>query len=198
MEQVKTINGNLKWYALSVMSNQEKSVKKNILREVDRNELDSVVTNIEIPMEKILSFKNGKKIIKEKITMPGYLLIEADLTYGEIMPILKRTTGVFGFISDSRGKDENSKPQPLRKNEVERLLNIEEDKDEDLLWTFATGDPVKILSGPFATFEGEITAINDEKKKMNVNVMIFGRETPVELDYTQVDKLFDNSTNTPS
>ena len=193
MEITQNKNTELKWYAINVISNQEKSIKKNILREIERNKLENIITNIEIPTEKILSFKNGKKIVKEKLTMPGYILIEANLNYGETIPIIKNTKGVFGFISDGRGKNENSRPQPLRQSEVDRLLNIEEVSDDKLIWSFNVGDSVKILQGPFATFNGTITSINDEKQKMGVNVVIFGRETPLELEYTHVDKLFDNS-----
>lgn len=190
METTERKTMGLKWYAINVMSNQEKSIKKNILREIERNGLEEVIQSVEIPMEKVLTFKNGKKHVKEKITMPGYILLEADLSYGEVMPIIKHTQGVFGFISNGR-KSENTRPQALRLSEVQRMLDIKEEADDDLLWAFEVGNAVKILQGPFATFEGVITSINDEKQKMNVNVMIFGRETPVELDYVHVDKLFE-------
>lgn len=191
METTETTK--LKWYALNVMPNQEKSIKKNILREIERNNLGNAISSVEIPIEKILTFKNGKKSVKEKITMPGYILIEADLNNGEVLPIVKNTQGVFGFITDGRVKNENSRPQPLRKSEVERILNIEEKDDDELLWKFEIGNRVKILQGPFSTFEGVITSLNEDKQKMNVNVIIFGRETPVELDYTHVDKVFEKN-----
>ena len=191
-EQIETkiLNKNLKWYAMNIASNQEKSIKKNILKEIGLTGLENYITNLEIPMKKELTFKNGKKVIKERITMPGYLLIEADLTNGEIIPMMKNMKGVFGFITSTRDKGADAKPAPLRNFEVDRLLErTGEITEEDLILRFVKGDVVRILEGPFATFEGEITTIDEQKKRVDVMVIIFGRETPLNLEFNQIDKL---------
>jgi transcriptional antiterminator NusG len=178
-EQVK------KWYVIRAISGKEKKIKQYIEVEINRIGMSNYVSQILIPTEKIYQIRNGKKISKERPYFGGYILIEAALI-GEIPHTIKNITGVIGFLGDKNGD-----PVPLRMNEVNRILgNVDElaDKDEELNIPFIVGETVKVVDGPFNSFSGVIEEINEEKKKLKVMVKIFGRKTPLELGYLQVEK----------
>lgn len=178
-EQVK------KWYVIRAISGKEKKIKQYIEVEINRIGMSDYVSQILIPTEKIYQIRNGKKISKERPYFGGYILIEAALI-GEIPHTIKNITGVIGFLGDKNGD-----PVPLRMNEVNRILgNVDElaDKDEELNIPFIVGETVKVVDGPFNSFSGVIEEINEEKKKLKVMVKIFGRKTPLELSYMQVEK----------
>ena len=178
-EQVK------KWYVIRAISGKEKKIKQYIEVEINRIGMTDYVSQILIPTEKIYQIRNGKKISKERPYFGGYILIEAALI-GEIPHTIKNVTGVIGFLGDKNGD-----PVPLRMNEVNRILgNVDElaDKDEELNIPFIVGETVKVVDGPFNSFSGVIEEINEEKKKLKVMVKIFGRKTPLELGYLQVEK----------
>jgi transcription termination/antitermination protein NusG len=173
-----------KWYVVRATSGQEKKVKGYIEAELDRENLRHLVPQILIPTEKVRQERNGKKIIKEKNYFPGYILIEAKLE-GELEHTIKNVSGVIGFLA------ERGIPAPMRKNEINRILGIVDDlaeAGESLSINFLHGEYVKVLEGPFKGFNGVIEEINEEKRKLKVVVTIFGRKTPVELNYTQVEK----------
>ena len=179
VEQVK------KWYVIRAISGKEKKIKQYIEVEINRIKMNDYVSQILIPTEKIYQIRNGKKISKERPYFGGYILIEAALI-GEIPHTIKNITGVIGFLGDKNGD-----PVPLRMNEVNRILgNVDElaDKDEELNIPFIVGETVKVVDGPFNSFSGVIEEINEEKKKLKVMVKIFGRKTPLELGYLQVEK----------
>lgn len=176
----------MRWYVLRAISGKEKKVKEYIENEIARGDLQGFVSQVLIPAEKVYQIRNGKKISKERSFYPGYVLIEAALV-GEVTHILRNIPNVIGFLNDIKGGD----PVPLRPNEVNRILGkVDElaDTGEELNTPFVVGETVKVIDGPFNGFNGTIEAINEEKKKLQVMVKIFGRKTPLELSFLQVDK----------
>lgn len=184
--EIKT-NEKMNWYALYVMPNKERKTKEDILRSVQDNNLDDYVTNVEVPMEKYWTFVRNKKTLKERVMVPGYIMVRADLSNGEVLPVLKNVKNVLSFVTAER-KSVDPKPSPLSKKEVDKFLNIVEDNVTKVDYKFDIGDQVEVLDGPFSSFVGVVDVNNSETKKMRVNINIFGRETPVELDYNQVKK----------
>jgi len=181
----ETTTGNKKWYVIRAISGKEKKVKQYIESEIARNGLENHIAQVLIPMEKFYQIKDGKKISKERAHLPGYVLIEAELS-GEIPHIIQNTTGVIGFLG-AKG----TAPTPLRQSEVNRILGIVDDlvdSEEVINIPFVVGETVKVTDGPFNSFSGVIEEVNEEKKKLKVMVKIFGRKTPLELSYMQVEK----------
>jgi transcription termination/antitermination protein NusG len=173
-----------KWYVVRAISGQEKKVKAQIETELARAGLADFVPQVLIPMEKVYQIKNGKKTSKERSFYPGYILIHADLV-GEVAPVIKGINGVVGFLGS---KDI---PIPLRANEVARILGTvdeQAEKGETAIEPFIVGETVKVTDGPFSGFSGTIEEVYEEKKKLKVMVKIFGRRTPLELNYVQVEK----------
>ncbi len=179
VEQVK------KWYVVRTISGKEKKVKQYLESELNRLKLNEVVSQVLIPMEKIYQIKGGKKISKERNFFPGYILVEAALA-GEIPHLIENIPGVINFLG-VKGES----PTPLRMTEVNRILGrVDElaDSEEKVVVPYIVGEPVKVIDGPFNSFTGTIEEINEEKKKLKVMVKIFGRKTPLELGYMQVEK----------
>lgn len=175
-----------KWYVLRAIGGKEKKVKEYLENEIARGDLQGFVTQVLIPTEKVFQIRNGKKISKERSFYPGYVLIEATLV-GEVVHTLRNIPNVIGFLGDTKGGD----PVPLRQNEVNRILGkVDElaDSGEELNIPFVMGETVKVIDGPFNGFNGTIEVINEEKKKLQVMVKIFGRKTPLELSFLQVEK----------
>jgi transcriptional antiterminator NusG len=176
----------MRWYVVRAISGKEKKVKEYIEMEIDRAGLQEKIGQILIPTEKIFQIRNGKKISKERNFFPGYVLIEAILE-GEIIHTLKNIPNVIGFL----GAEKGGEPMPMRMSEVNRILGkVDEltEGDEELNIPFIVGETVKVIDGPFNSFTGTIEEINEEKKKLKVMVKIFGRKTPLELNYMQVEK----------
>jgi transcription termination/antitermination protein NusG len=173
-----------KWYVVRAISGNEKKVKQYIENEINRLNLKEFVSQVLIPTEKIYQIRKGKKVSKERNYFPGYVLIEAVLT-GEIPHIIKNVPGVIGFLG-SKGE-----PVPMRPAEVNRILGKVDElslKEEELNIPFIVGETVTVVDGPFNSFSGVIEEINEEKKKLKVMVKIFGRKTPLELSFMQVEK----------
>jgi len=174
-----------KWYVLRAIGGKEKKAKEYIESEISRLGLQDYVAQVLIPTEKVYQIRNGKKISKERNYYPGYVLVEAALV-GEIPHILKDIPNVIGFLG-SKGDE----PVPLRLSEVNRILGkVDElaESDEEIINTFFVGENVKVVDGPFNSFSGVIEEVNDEKRKLKVMVKIFGRKTPLELSFLQVEK----------
>jgi transcriptional antiterminator NusG len=174
-----------KWYVLRAIGGKEKKVKEYIESEISRLELQEYISQVLIPTEKVYQIRNGKKISKERSFFPGYILIEANLV-GEMTHILKNIPNVIGFL-----ESEGDKPTPLRQSEVNRILGkVDElaESDEEINVPFFVGETVKVIDGPFNSFNGIIEEVNEEKKKLKVMVKIFGRKTPLELSFMQVEK----------
>ncbi|AFR34965.1 transcription termination/antitermination protein NusG [Riemerella anatipestifer] len=177
----------LKWYVLKAVSGQENKVKSYIENEIQRFKLEDFVSQIVIPMEKTIQMRNGKKVQKEKPYYPGYLMVEANLT-GEVPHIIKNIPGVISFLSLTKGGD----PVPMRKSEVNRMLGRMDELSQfatDVDIPYVVGESVKVIDGPFNGFNGTIEKIHEDKKKLEVMVLIFGRKTPLELNYMQVEKI---------
>lgn len=178
-------SGEKRWYVVRAISGKEKKIKENIEAEIKRAKLGKFVSQVLIPTEKVIQIRGGKKISKERNYFPGYILIEADLT-GEVPHTIRHVPGVLGFLGSKNGE-----PTPLRLPEVNRILGkVDElaESTEKINIPFYVGDTVKIIDGPFNTFTGTIEEVNEEKKKLKVTVKIFGRKTPLELSYMQVEK----------
>ncbi len=174
-----------KWYVVRAISGKEKKIKQYIETEISRLHLEDYVSQVLIPTEKIYQIRQGKKVSKERSFFPGYVLIEACLE-GEVSHIISNVNGVIGFLG-ARGEA----PAPLRIAEVNRILGkVDElaDSDEILNVPYLVGESVKVIDGPFNSFTGIIEEVNEEKKKLKVMVKIFGRKTPLELSYMQVEK----------
>ncbi len=175
-----------KWYVIKAISGQEKKVKSYIESELTRLNLINFVSQVLIPTEKIIQIRNGKKITKERNYFPGYILIEANLN-GEVKHTIRNTPGVLGFLTETKGGE----PIPLRPSEINRILGkVDEltDSEGTIETNFVVGESVKIINGPFNGFTGIIEEVNTEKKKLRVTVKIFGRKTPVELNFGEVEK----------
>ncbi len=175
-----------KWYVLRTIGGKEKKVKEYIESEIANAGLQEYVSQVLIPTEKVYQIRNGKKVSKERNFFPGYLLIEAALV-GEIPHMLKNITNVIGFLGDTKGGD----PVPMRQSEVNRILGrVDEmaENNEEINIPYVVGETVKVTDGPFNGFNGIIEEINEEKKKLKVMVKIFGRKTPLELSFMQVEK----------
>lgn len=175
-----------RWYVVRAVSGKEKKVKEYIEIEVGRLGLEDYVSQVLIPQEKVYQIRKGKKVSKDRSFFPGYVLVEAALV-GEIPHMIKNLPNVIGFLSGTKGGD----PLPLRPTEVNRILGkVDElaESDEEINIPFIVGESVKVIDGPFNSFTGVIEEINEEKKKLKVSVKIFGRKTPVELSYMQVEK----------
>ncbi|MBR3884407.1 MAG: transcription termination/antitermination factor NusG [Bacteroidaceae bacterium] len=172
------------WYVLRAISGKEAKVKEYIETDVKLRGLTDMVSQVLIPTEKVVQVRNGKRIVKERNYLPGYVLVEAELV-GEIAFMLRNTPNVLGFLG---GMD---KPTPIRQSEINRILGTVDELQEtaeDTSLEFTLGEVVKVNYGPFSGFNGTIEEINTEKKRLKVMVKIFGRSTPVELGYMQVDK----------
>jgi transcriptional antiterminator NusG len=175
-----------KWYVVRAIAGKEKKVKEYLDNEINRLKLNDLITQVLIPTEKVYQIRNGKKVSKERIFYPGYVLIEAVLV-GEVPHTIKDIPNVIGFLGDPKTND----PIPLRQSEVNRILGkVDElaESEEELNVPFFVGETVKVIDGPFNSFSGVIEEVNDEKKKLKVMVKIFGRKTPLELSFMQVEK----------
>ena len=177
-EQIK------KWYVVRAISGKEKKVKEYLESEINRLGLQDYISQILIPTEKIYQVRKGKKVSKERNYFPGYVLIEAALV-GEIPHIIRNIPNVLGFLGTG------SEPSPIRQAEANRILGkVDElaEQGEGINVPFIVGETVKVIDGPFNSFTGVIEEINEEKKKLKVMVKIFGRKTPLELNFMQVEK----------
>ncbi|MBL7927338.1 MAG: transcription termination/antitermination factor NusG [Bacteroidia bacterium] len=174
-----------KWFVVRAISGKEKKVKQYIDMEVARLGIEQYVAQVLIPTEKVYLIKNGKKISKERSYLPGYVLIEASLV-GEIPHIIQNIPGVINFLGPK-----NEPPAPLRQAEVNRILGkVDElaDTEEVMNIPYVVGETVKVIDGPFNSFSGTIEEVHEDKRKLKVMVKIFGRKTPLELSYMQVEK----------
>lgn len=174
------------WYVLRAISGKEAKVKEVLDGAIRNTGLGNYVFQVLIPTEKVLSVRNGKKVVKEKNLYSGYVFVECILT-GEVLYELRNTTNVIDFL---RGRGKNAAPEALRESEVLRMMGT---ADEMIDTTddgndYMVGETVKVTFGPFSGFSGTIEEVNREKKKLKVMVKIFGRKTPLELENSQVER----------
>ncbi|GAA4411745.1 transcription termination/antitermination protein NusG [Advenella faeciporci] len=174
-----------RWYVVHVYSGMEKSVHKALLERIERAGLQTSFGRILVPSEEVIEVKGGQKSITERRIFPGYVLVEMDLT-DETWHLVKNTNRVTGFLGGS-----GNRPTPISEKEVEKILSqIEEggEKPRPKI-LFEVGETLRVKEGPFADFNGNVEEVNYEKSKVRVSVTIFGRATPVELDFSQVEKV---------
>lgn len=182
-----------KWYVLRVVSGKERKIKEYLDKDIVRNGWDQYILQIFLPVEKVYKVLNGKKVMRERNFYPGYIMIE--VLHGklsdEMIQHLSNITNVMHFLTDGKGSKGNI--ISLRKSEVNKMLGkVDEMADAGgmtMSEPFIVGETIKIIDGPFNDFNGVIEEVTDEKKKLKVQVKIFGRATPVELSYMQVEKL---------
>ncbi len=182
----QSVDNQAKWYVLRAIGGKEKKVKSYIESEISRLKLNDYVTQVVIPTEKVYQIRNGKKISRERNYFPGYVFVQAVLS-GEVPHILKNVPNVISFLSETRGGD----PVPLRPAEVNRMLGKADElleSEEAITVPYFVGESVKVTDGPFNDFSGVVEEVNEEKKKLKVMVKIFGRKTPLELSFMQVEK----------
>jgi len=172
------------WYVVHTQTGHEDRVKTHLEKRIKNANVDTLVTQILIPTQKVSEVRNGKKKIMERKFFPGYVLIEMELN-DDIWYLIKNTPGITGFIGPG------AKPQPLRENEVAGILKQAEESKEKPMpkVVFEKGESVKIIEGPFTNFNGEIEEVHPAKGKIKVMVAIFGRSTPVELEFWQAEKI---------
>jgi transcriptional antiterminator NusG len=172
------------WYVLRVASGREESVKEGLLKKIQLAGLQDSIPTVLVPTEKVSEIKGGKKRFKERKLYPGYIIVEMDLT-DDVWYLIKDTNGIGDFVGSFQ------KPTPLQPSEVEKILNTLKTKDEapEVKIDLEPGDRVKIKEGPFENFDGAVQEIFPTKGQVQVIVTIFGRATPVDLEYWQVEKI---------
>lgn len=178
---------NQKWYVLRAISGKETKVKEVLDAAIKNTDLGRFVSQVLIPTEKVYTTRNGKKVLKERTLYSGYVFVKAQLT-GEVMFELRNTTNVIDFL---RGRAKNSQPEPLREEEVLSMMGTADELQQpvdEAIADFIEGEPVKVIFGPFSGFSGVVKEVNIEKKKIKVEVKIFGRGTDLELEYSQVER----------
>ena len=178
-----------RWYVVHTQSGYEKKVKSNLEARISSMNMEERIHEVVIPMEDVVEFKNGKKVVVQKKVFPGYLLVRCDLD-DDSWYVIRNTPGVTGFVG------QGAKPSPLRRRDVETFLLVKTDEQGEAAkrsakpkLDYELGETVRVKEGPFADFSGEIIEINEDQLKLKVLVNIFGRETPVELEFSQVAKL---------
>jgi len=182
-----TDNNVKKWYVVRAVSGQENKVKNYIETEISRLGMADYISQVLVPTEKVVTVRDGKKIAKDRVYFPGYVMVEANLT-GEIPHIIKSITGVIGFLGETKGGD----AVPLRLSEVNRMLGKVDElsvKTDNVSIPFTVGETIKVTDGPFNGFNGTVEKVNEDKRKLEVMVKIFGRKTPLELSFMQVEKV---------
>ncbi|AWU43621.1 transcription termination/antitermination factor NusG [Blattabacterium sp. (Cryptocercus kyebangensis)] len=176
-----------KWYVLKTISGQENKVKLYIENEVINNGFKECIGKVLVPIEKVIQMRRGKKIHREKVHYPGYVMIETNLEL-EAVHAIKNVPGVINFLSEGRG----GSAIPMRKEEVNKMLGKMDqlsESYENISIPFIIGETIKVIDGPFNGFNGTIEKINEEKRKLELAVLIFGRKTPLELNFTQIEKI---------
>lgn len=171
------------WYVIHTLTGQEEKVRTSLQRAIDEGKMADAVSQVLVPMERVSEVKAGKKKISQRRVFPGYVLVQMALT-DESWYLIKSTPGVAGFVGSS------VRPVPLREEEVAQILQATQEKMERPTpkVIFDKGEGVRITEGPFNNFNGVVEEVNPEKGKLKVMVSIFGRSTPVELEYWQVEK----------
>ena len=184
---------NKKWYVLRAAGGKEKKAKEYLEKEIERRSLQDLVSQVLVPTEKVYKIRDGKRVCTERLYFPGYVLIEAELT-GELQHIIRNEIPhLSGFLTEKRdaGKTQEKIPVAIREDEVRRILGEQDEQattEAETVVDYKAGDAVKITDGPFNGFDGTVEEIVEDRSKLKVMVMIFGRKTILELNFTQVTK----------
>ena len=182
MAAYKKVPADTEWFSLRVISGKEKKTRDTILYEAEEADLRDYIGDILVPSENVVEMREGKKRVRNKVFFPGYILINLRLTK-EIRYLVENVPGVISFVGPK------GEPSPLRDDEINRIMGEVEGKEgrEVLARKYQVGDPIKVIDGPFVDFTGFVEEVNEDKQKIKVTVSIFGRPTPVELDFLQVE-----------
>ncbi|MBF4986811.1 transcription termination/antitermination protein NusG [Methylophilus sp. 14] len=174
----------MRWYAVQAFSGMEKSVKAGLEERIIRSNLQDQFGDILVPVEEVVELKNGQKTISERRLYPGYVLVQMEMT-DESWHLVRSTPRVTSFIGGTA-----QRPTPIKDKEVEIILRRMDDSKSNPTqkMTFEKGESVRVIDGPFKDFSGSVEEVNYDKNKLRVSVVIFGRATPVELDFAQVEK----------
>jgi len=176
---------NKRWYVVHAYSGMEKAVERNLRERIDRSGLQDKFGRILVPMEEVVELKNGKKSVTERRFFPGYVLVEMEMA-DETWHLVKHTNKVTGFVGGAKNR-----PAPISASEVLKIVHQMQEGVEKprpkVEWS--VGELVRVKEGPFTDFNGAIEDVNYDKSKVRVSVTIFGRATPVELDFSQVEKV---------
>jgi transcription termination/antitermination protein NusG len=179
------VSNNKRWYVVHAYAGMEKAVERNLRERIDRSEMQSKFGQILVPVEEVVELKNGKRTVSERRFFPGYVLVEMEMA-DDTWHLVKHTNKVTGFVGGAKNR-----PSPISEAEVLKIVHqMQEGVDKPrpkVLWE--VGELVRIKEGPFADFNGAVEDVNYEKSKVRVSVTIFGRATPVELDFTQIEKV---------
>jgi len=172
-----------RWYSVSVLSNFEKKIAEQIRTSVAEQGLEDDIDEVLVPTEEVIEVRRGKKVTTERRFMPGYVLVHMEMS-DQGYHLINSINRVTGFLGPQ------GRPMPMRDAEVNQILNRVQEGEEapKLMISFEVGEKVKVNDGPFEDFDGMVEGVDDENQKLKVSVSIFGRETPVELDFTQVTK----------
>jgi len=183
IKSIDTIEDQFNWFSLRVISGKERTVEENIMYESKVSKIEDNIEEVFVPFEKVVQIRNNKKVIKERVFFPGYILIKMKLNK-VTKYFIENIQGVISFVGP-KGKN----PTPLRESEIKKIFGEVERKEgrEMIVSPFKKNDSVKIIAGPFIDFTGVVEESNDDKQKVKVIISIFGRSTPVELDYFQVE-----------
>ncbi len=177
-------NPDLRWYVVHAYSGMEKAVERNILERINRSGMQAKFGRILVPMEEVVEIKNGQKKTTERKFFPGYVLVEMVMD-DDTWHLVKHTNKVTGFVGGGK-----TRPSPISEAEVMKIVSQMQEGTEKPRHKveFVVGEMVRVKEGPFADFNGSVDEVNYEKSKVRVAVTIFGRSTPVELDFSQVEK----------
>ena len=188
-EEEEEEDENFKWYAVRIISGHENKVKAYLDSEIKTEGFDDRIKNVLIPLEKVFEVKGGKKKVKYKNFLPGYMLIQANLD-DKVRNFISQAPSIINMVGSKSVKGQKLDPVPLKGSEVKRITSVlkEEGEKEKIDINIFVGDPVKVTSGPFNNFNGNILEVNTEKMKVKVMVSIFGRKTPIELEFNQIEK----------
>ena len=183
IESVDSSESVQNWYSLRVISGKEKTVEQNIIYESKENDIEQLIEEVFVPFEKVVELKNNKKVVKEKMFFPGYILIKMHMNK-KTKYVIENINGVMSFVGPK-----GEFPVPLRDAEIKRIFGeVERQEGREVMVTpFKKGDYLKVIAGPFIDFSGTVEEVNDDKQKVKIVISIFGRLTPVELDYFQVE-----------
>lgn len=185
-ERQQDCRGGRQWYVLRARSGMERKIAEQLKTEVSRLNYGELIGEVLVPVEKVYQLRNGKKVSKERVVYSGYVFVEAYLDERSL-DFLLNFPDVYGFLSMARNGD----PSPLREQEANRMLGRMDELASELelpVEPFQVGDLVRVVDGPFNTFTGVVSEVNEERKKLTVMVKIFERKTPLELSYMQVEK----------
>lgn len=188
IEESTEVDDDRRWYFVHTYSGQEERVKRNLEQRIETMDVENKIFQVLVPTEEVVEIREGKKIPKRLRLYPGYIMVNMALD-DDAWFVVRNTPGVTGFISSEDSDQNRPKPVPLEKWEVDKILDMIESKTPTTRFGIAKGESVRITVGPFADFIGVVDVIDMDKGKLNVLVSFFGRETPVELDFLQVEKL---------